>query len=668
MADRLQTGETMSAVQDVPAATELIRKIAGRKRVAIEDVRPQIDDGRFPIKRVVGESVTVEADVFADGHDLVACRLLCRWEGESDWAFTPMQRIENDRWRAEFSVCNLGCYRYTIEGWVDHLQTWQADLRKRIEAGQDVSIDLQIGAQFIEEAARRANGIDAERLSSWLDTLRHSDPEHRKAAALHQDLLDIARRYPDWRYATRFERELGVTVEREKALFSAWYELFPRSFGTLRDAPAWLPYVASMNFDVLYLPPIHPVGKAFRKGRNNATAAQSGDVGSPWAIGAAEGGHKSLHPELGDLEDFRRLIAQAKEYGLEIAMDLAFQTSADHPYVLKHPEWFRTRPDGTIQYAENPPKKYQDIYPFDFESDHWPELWEELKSIADFWIEQGVRIFRVDNPHTKPFPFWEWLLNEIRKRHPDVIFLAEAFTRPKVMYRLAKLGFSQSYTYFAWRDSKQELTEYFEELTDLSDFFRPNLWPNTPDILTALLQSGGRAAFMARTVLAATLGASWGIYGPAFELMDHVAREPGSEEYLNSEKYERKHWDLHSPDSLRPFITRINHIRRDNPALHKNHLRFHPTDNPMLLCYSKSSPDNSKPAPDNSNIIVTVVNLDPSHKQWGFVTLDLPMDFSRPYHAIDLLNEETYLWQGARNYVELTPESKPAHILRISGA
>jgi len=655
----------MPAVQDLSTARDLLKTLTGRKRAVIENVRPQIDGGRFPIKRVAGETVTVEADVFSDGHDHVCCRLLYRWEQEADWATMEMKPLGNDRWRAEFPVPSLGGYRYTIEGWVDHLETWHDDLLKRIAAGQDVTVEIEIGARLVEQAADRAKGGDAERLRSWLGVLRDSDPERCKAAALRQDLMDIARRYPDWRLATRFEKELTVTVEREKALYSSWYELFPRSFGTLRNAGDWLPYVASMGFDVLYLPPIHPIGEAFRKGKNNAVTAEAGDVGSPWAIGAAAGGHKSVEKTLGNLDDFRSLVARAREYGLEIAMDLAFQCSADHPYVREHPEWFRARPDGTIQYAENPPKKYQDIYPFDFESERWPELWEELKSIADFWIGEGVRIFRVDNPHTKPFAFWEWLIGDIKGRHPEVIFLAEAFTRPKVMYRLAKLGFSQSYTYFAWRNTKQEIVEYFTELNSVADFFRPNLWPNTPDILTALLQSGGRPAFMIRAVLAATLGASWGIYGPAFELSDNIARETGSEEYLNSEKYEIKKWDLSAASSLRDFIGRINHIRRENSALHRNHLRFHETDNPMLLCYTKATTD-------ASNIIAVVVNLDPQNKQWGFVNLDLTalgIDATRPFQAIDLLGGESYTWQGPRNYVELTPATRPAHILRLaSGA
>ena len=653
----------MSAVQDLNAAAEFRNGIAGRKRVAIENVRPEIDGGRFPIKRVAGETVVVEADVFGDGHDHVACRLLYRWEREPEWAAVAMQPLGNDRWRAEFPASSLGRYRYTIEGWIDHLETWHADLLKRIAAGQDIAVDLEIGARFIEEAARRASGDAARRLRSWLDVLRgDADSDRRRAAALHEELIELARRYPDWSLATRFEKEFLVTVDRERAVFSSWYELFPRSFGSLEKAESWLPYVASMGFDVLYLPPIHPIGQTFRKGKNNAVAAEAGDVGSPWAIGSSVGGHKAIDPNLGTLDDFRRLVADAKSHGLEIAMDLAFQSSADHPYVREHPEWFRARPDGTIQYAENPPKKYQDIYPFDFESEHWPKLWEELKSVAEFWIGEGVRIFRVDNPHTKPFAFWEWFIGTLKSRHPELIFLAEAFTRPKVMYRLAKLGFSQSYTYFAWRTSKDELTDYFTELDGVADFFRPNLWPNTPDILTALLQTGGRPAFMIRAALAATLGASWGIYGPPFELSINLAREPGSEEYLDSEKYEIRAWDLDSSASLRHFIARLNHIRRENRALHGSHLRFHPTDNPMLICYTKATRD-------FSNIVATVVNLDPQHKQWGFVNLDLAslkLDPTRAYQAIDLLNGENYIWHGSRNYVELTPELKPAHVLRLA--
>lgn len=664
----------MTLVHHARTSADALKSVAGRKRAVIERVDPELDCGRFPIKRVIGETVVVEADIFADGHDQLAAALLYRWEGESEWASVRMQPVENDRWRAEFSCSSLGRYRYTIEAWPDPLATWRADLLKRIEAGQDVAIDLLIGAGWIEEAAARARGAEAERLWAWAGALRHEpDPERRKAAALHPDLMEIARHYPDRAFITRYEKDLAVVVDRERARFSAWYELFPRScspepgrHGTFHDCEAWLPYVASMGFDVLYLPPVHPIGREFRKGRNNAVAAGPADVGSPWAIGSHEGGHVAIHPQLGTMEDFERLVAKAREFGIEIALDLAFQTAPDHPYVRAHPEWFRTRPDGSIQYAENPPKKYQDIYPFDFSTEDWRGLWSELESIAEFWIDRGVRIFRVDNPHTKPFVFWEWWIEELKSQHPDLIFLSEAFTRPKVMHRLAKLGFSQSYTYFAWRNTRQEIVDYFTELAAAGDYYRANLWPNTPDILTSFLQTGSRAAFEIRLVLAATLGANYGIYGPAFELGEHEPREAGSEEYLHSEKYELKSWPVDSPESLRPLIARVNQIRRENPALHSDrYLRFHASDNPNLICYSKHTQE-------FSNVIAVVVNLDPFHKQWGFVDLDLSalhIDSSRPYEAIDLLHAETYLWQGSRNYVELTPGVKPAHILRLtSGA
>ena len=419
-----------------------------------------------------------------------------------------------------------------------------------------------------------------------------------------------------------------------------------------------------MGFDVLYLPPIHPIGYSFRKGKNNVLEAQPGDVGSPWAIGAKEGGHKAIHPQLGSLADFKRLVAEAKKLDIEIALDIAFQCTPDHPYVTEHPEWFRKRSDGSIQYAENPPKKYQDIYPLDFESENWQELWNELKSVILFWCEQGVRIFRADNPHTKAFPFWEWVIGEVKKNYPDALFLAEAFTRTKVMYRLAKLGFSQSYTYFTWRNTKPELTQYFTELTqtEVGDFFRANLWPNTPDILTEYLQFGGRPAFMTRLVLAAMLGANYGIYGPAFELCENVAREPGSEEYLNSEKYEIKHWDLEKPGSLRELIARVNRIRRENRALQSDrNLRFYPVDNPEILCFGKSTDD-------LSNVIVVAVNLDPHHTQSGWVELpseELGLDPQQTFQMHDLLTDARYLWQGKRNYVQLDPDSVPAQIFRV---
>ena len=656
--------EAMGAVQDLRSGVETRLSLAACKRVAIENVEPQIDCGRFAIKRVVGESVTVEADVFADGHDHVACHLLYRFHSDPDWTRIPMAPLTNDRWRAQFSVSSLGEYRYAVEGWIDHLETWRADLLKRIAAGQDVAVDLLIGADFIEQAARRAPALDAAHLWSWARRLRDApDIETRKALALREDLFELARHYPDLEFATRSEPELAVTVDREKAAYSTWYEMFPRSVGTLRDCESRLPYIASMGFDVLYFPPIHPIGVKFRKGRNNSTTPLPSDAGSPWAIGSHEGGHKSVHPHLGTLADFRSLVARAHDFRIEIALDLAYQCSADHPYVRHHPEWFRTRPDGSIQYAENPPKKYQDIYPFDFATEHWPELWDELKSIVQFWIAEGVRIFRVDNPHTKSFAFWEWLIEEIRRDHSDVLFLAEAFTRPHVMQRLAKLGFSQSYTYFAWRNTKQELTDYFRELSTApaSEYFRANLWPNTPDILTAFLQTGGRPAFMIRLILAATLGASYGIYGPAFELAENAPLKPGSEEYLNSEKYEPRNWDIDSPFNLRDLIARVNAIRQENPALHSDrHLHFHATDNPDVICYSKTA---------RGNAILVLVNLDPFHRQSGFVTLDLAeldLDPDHPFEALDLLSAELYIWHGPRNYFELTPAVRPAHILRLN--
>jgi starch synthase (maltosyl-transferring) len=462
-----------------------------------------------------------------------------------------------------------------------------------------------------------------------------------------------------------------MTVDPVRARFSAWYELFPRSaspdarrHGTFRDCLARLPYVSSMGFDVLYLPPIHPIGLSERKGRNNRLDPGPQDPGSPWAIGAPQGGHKRIHPELGTIEDFRALVAAARERGIEIALDIAYQCSPDHPYASEHPEWFLQRPDGSIQYAENPPKKYQDIYPFHFETPAWQALWRELKSIVDFWIGEGVCIFRIDNPHTKPFAFWEWLIGSVKAEHPDVIFLAEAFTRPKVMHRLAKLGFTQSYTYFAWRNTKHEIVEYFTELTQTPscEYFRPNLWPNTPDILTEYLQFNGRAGFMVRLTLAATLGASYGIYGPAFELLEHEPREPGSEEYLDSEKYQRRVWDLEQPASLAPFIARVNRIRCENIALQSDwSLRFHRIDNDALIAYSKRSDD-------GGIVLLCVVNLDPHHAQAGWLELDLEaLDIPEGgrFQAHDLLSEARFLWQGRRNYVALDPSRGPAHVLLV---
>jgi starch synthase (maltosyl-transferring) len=642
----------------------------GRRRVVISGVTPEVDCGRFPVKRTVGESVDVEADVFADGHDAVAVVLRSRAEDETAWREVPMRPLPNDRWRGSFRIERLVGYRYAVRGWIDGFATWRRDLAKRVEAEQDVSADLLMGAELVETAVGRAAGADRRALRRAVAALRGGD-EAAVRTGLSGELAALMASAPDRRLATTYERELVVAADRKRAKFSSWYELFPRSaadepgrHGTLADAEKLLPSISDMGFDVLYLAPIHPIGRTFRKGRNNAEQAARGDVGSPWAIGSEEGGHTAIHPDLGTLEDFDRLVASAGELGLEIAMDLAYQCSPDHPWVREHPEWFRHRPDGSIQYAENPPKKYQDIYPLDFETPDWRGLWDGLRSVVDFWIGHGVRIFRVDNPHTKAFPFWEWLIGEVRREHPDVIFLAEAFTRPKVMYRLAKLGFTQSYTYFAWRSTKWELMQYFTELTrtEVAEYFRPNLWPNTPDILTEQLQIGGRPVFLTRLVLAATLGASYGIYGPAFELMEHRAVAPGREEYLDSEKYEIRQWDRGRPDSLAELMARVNRIRRENPALHQDRtLRFHEIDNDQLIAYSKSSDD-------GANTILVVVNLDPHHVQSGWMELpleELGIDPSTGFQVHDLLGEARYLWHGPRNFVELSPHVLPAHVFRV---
>jgi starch synthase (maltosyl-transferring) len=639
-------------------------KVDGRRRVAIEAVSPQVEAGRFPAKRSLGEKVAIEADVFADGHDAVGCVVRYRHQSDSAWTEVPMVALVNDRWRAEVIASQLGRYHYTVQGWVDRFQTWRLQLAKRVLAGQDVGLELKVGAQLVEAAAQRAQGTDAAVLA------KHSESLASGAATIAKELIDLMNRYPDRSEAVTYPRELEMLVDPERARFSAWYELFPRSagepgrHGTFRDAEKRLPYIAGMGFDVLYLPPIHPIGRTNRKGANNSIKALTDEPGSPWAIGSAEGGHKSIARELGTLDDFRHLVGAAKEKGLDIALDIAFQCSPDHPYVREHPEWFRHRPDGSIQYAENPPKKYEDIVPFDFECEAWGELWAELLSIVTYWLDKGVRVFRIDNPHTKPFPFWEWLIGEVKRDNPDVIFLAEAFTRPKVMYRLAKCGFTQSYTYFAWRHTAWELTQYFTELTQspISDFFRPNLWPNTPDILTEYLQTGGRPAFAARLVLAATLGANYGIYGPAFELIEARAKEPGSEEYLDSEKYQLRNWNIDSPDSLREMITLVNEIRRENVALQSDRgLRFHTTENESLLAYTKSTTD-------LADVVLTVVNLDPHHTQAGMVTLplkDLGLDTEKSYQAHELLSGARYLWNGPRNYVEINPHAAPAQIFRF---
>ena len=645
------------------------------RRVIVEHVAPMIDGGRFPIKRTPGEPVVVTASIFADGHDMLAAVLRCRHRragapppGDEDgWTEIPMSPLGNDEWTATFAVGDLGESEFTIEGWIDVFATWRKGLAAKVDAGQDVSGELHEGAALLREAAARSARPDL--LAARAEVLASDRPaEDRVTAALDVTIAEAASAAADRSRATRFEPVLRVLVDRERARYGAWYEMFPRSAGTdpsrsatFREAEARLPAIAAMGFDVLYLPPIHPIGKTHRKGRNNALAAAPGDPGSPWAIGSEEGGHMSVEPGLGTLEDFERFVGAARDHGLEIALDLAYQCSPDHPYVREHPEWFRQRPDGTIKYAENPPKKYQDIYPFDFECEDWRGLWHELRRIIEFWCERGVRIFRVDNPHTKSFRFWEWALDGVRTRFPDTIFLAEAFTRPKIMRYLAKLGFDQSYTYFTWRNTRDELIEYFTELTKtpVREYMRPNLFANTPDILHAFLQTGGPAAFRIRLVLAATLGASYGIYS-GFELCEDLPVRPGSEEYLDSEKYQIRLRDWSEQPNITPLITRVNRIRHEHPALHGDwSLQFHATDNPHILSYSKSSPD-------GADRVLMAVSLDPHHLQHGWV--QVPPGLSRgadaEYQVEDLLTGAVYTWRGEWNYVRLTPEN-PAHILRV---
>ena len=671
---------TLPALQ----ASSLQRVEDGQRRAVVDAVLPAVDGGRFAVKRVAGERLEVEAHCFADGHDMLRVQLLWRNEADAAWQHVAMNAHPNDIWRAGFTPPSPGRYRYTVCAWVDAFESWRHELSRRVDA-DDIRLAARSGALLIDAAAQRAGDArDRAALAEWAIALDAravdagsgagaGDSATLKAMALDAALGAVAARYPDRHLEVRYGAELPLTVDRERARFSSWYELFPRSaspepgrHGTFRDVEARLPYIAEMGFDVLYLPPIHPIGREKRKGRNNTLAAGPDDVGSPWAIGAAEGGHKDILPALGTPEDFRRLVAAATRHGLEIALDIAFQCAPDHPYVKAHPEWFRWRPDGTVQYAENPPKKYQDIYPFNFESEDWRALWLELKSVLDHWIAEGVRIFRIDNPHTKAFGFWEWVIADVQRTRPDVIFLAEAFTRPKVMHRLAKLGFTQSYTYFTWRNTKQELTAYFTELAQGPgrEYFRPNAWPNTPDILNEYLHGGQRAAFMARLVLAATLAANYGLYGPAFELLEGEPREPGSEEYRDSEKYQLRHWDLARADSLAPFIARINRIRHGNPALQADHsLRFLAIDNDQLIAYVKRADSGTDDGVEN--VVLCVVNLDPHHVQSGWIDLDaagLGVEPGQSFQMHDLLANQRFAWQGPRWFVQLDPSRSPAHV------
>jgi len=641
-------------------------------RVVIDRVRPEVDGGRFAAKRVIGEDLVVEADILCDGHEELDCRLRARPGTEGEWREMPMRHVGNDCWRAAWKVDRIGLWQYDVSARIDEFATWRRDLTRRIDGGEPVEGERAVGREIVAVAATRATPAIRARLH---DLLQLFDRPDWPTAATDPGLVDlVAAAAWEGEGGTRLASPRPVWVDRRRAAVGSWYEVFPRSWsgepgrhGTLADLADRLPYVQRMGFDVLYLTPIHPIGRAHRKGRNNAISAAPGDVGSPWAIGAAEGGHTAIHPALGDFSDFARLRHRAADLSLELALDLALQCAPDHPWVSEHPEWFRHRPDGTIRYAENPPKKYQDIVPFDFACADWRGLWEAILEAVLFWVEQGVRIFRVDNPHTKPFAFWEWLITEVHRDHPDVLFLSEAFTRPKTMFRLAKLGFTWSYTYFTWRTEKEETGAYLEEVTSppLSDFFRPAFWPNTPDILHATLQQGGEPMFRVRLALAALTVGTWGIYGPAMELLEAEPREPGSEEYLDSEKYQLRHRDLDAADSLAPFIARLNAIRREEPALARcRPPRLQPIDDEFLLAWSRHDAD-------SGNTVLVVVNLDPGRPRSGVLQLDaapLGLDPLQPISAHDLLDGQCVSWPSGKGVRLLCTPKRPLHVLRLSTA
>ena len=645
-------------------------RIDAKRKIVIEAVEPEVDCGRYPIKREVGDLLEVQADVFKEGHDAVAAAVRYRAEDEEEWHEVRMHLLENDRWSATVPLERNLRYLYTVIAWTDGFDSWRHGLKAKYDAGQEVNSELLEGLEMVRGAAARAGGEDRERLNALVTEMSPGgDPIDRVAAALSDDLLDLMERHPDRWDLTQYDRILPVQVDRVAARFAAWYELFPRSMsddttrhGTFADVIDKLPYVRDLGFDVLYFPPIHPIGRAFRKGKNNSLNPEPDDVGVPYAIGSEDGGHKSIHPQLGTLADFHTLVAAAADHGLEIALDFAIQVSPDHPYVREHPGWFFIRPDGTIKYAENPPKKYQDIYPLNFYGEDWAAQWEEWKSVVLFWIAQGVKIFRVDNPHTKPVQFWEWMIRDVQRDHPEVLFLAEAFTRPKMMRALAKAGFSQSYTYFTWRNFKSELEEYFTELTQgpMKEYFRGNLFPNTPDINPEFLQTGGRPAFMIRAVLAATLSSVYGIYN-GFELCEGTPL-PGREEYLDSEKYQLRAWDRDRPGNIRDFIALLNRIRRESPALQEyDNLRFHLSDNDQVIFYEKST---------ETDTLFIAVNLDPfaAHD----ATLFFPMSSigvgeHESWQSEELLLGGRQIWQGSHQWITLDP-SAPARIWRVRGA
>ncbi|PYK75564.1 MAG: alpha-1,4-glucan--maltose-1-phosphate maltosyltransferase [Verrucomicrobia bacterium] len=639
--------------------------------VVIENLRPLIEGGRYPIKRIVGEDLAVEADIFKDGHDVVAAVLKWRVLGKREWRETPMTFVDNDRWRGVCTLYDEAIHEYTVEAWTDTFRSWQSEFAKKFDGGiSDLRSEALEGAALVEAAARRARDrADAARLREFSEQIATMANSEIYAIAQSGELEVLMATYPDRSAAAQYAPAPRVVVDRQAALFGAWYEFFPRSAegrgdrgSTFRDCLPRVDDAKAMGFDVIYFPPIHPIGHTNRKGRNNSITCEPGDPGVPWAIGSEAGGHKAVEPSLGTLADFDWLQKQVRKRGMEIALDFALNCSPDHPYVKEHPEWFYKRPDGTIKYAENPPKKYEDIYPLNFRCENWRELWAEMKSIVLFWAEHGVRIFRVDNPHTKPVAFWEYLITGVREKYPDTMFLSEAFTRPKMMKALAKAGFNQSYTYFTWRNSKRELIEYFTELTqmEMSEYFRPNLWPNTPDILPFVLQEGGRPAFMTRVLLAATLSPLYGIYS-GYELCENKAL-PGREEYLDSEKYQFKERDWNEPGNIKDWIARINKIRRENRALQLyRNLRFYHAESEAILFYGRMTAA-------RDNIILVVVNLDPHRKQNSFVYVPIE-EFgqmeSDEYEVYDLLNDTRYTWRGRQNYVELDPEIQPAHIFLV---
>lgn len=637
-------------------------------RIIIENVLPQLDGGVFAIKRIVGQKVRVTASVFSDGHDVIQCAVKFKHQSDKKWQEFRMIPADNDEWYCEFKVEKQGTYTYFVEGWVDYALNWQHGTERKIFDSQQVKSELLEGAEYVKEILKLASKEEKKYLDTVVKLfMTESEYDNGVREAISHELTQIFKKYPT-RFLANQSQELQVYVDREKALFSTWYEFFPRSasqvegkHGTFKDCETLLPRVAAMGFDTLYFPPIHPIGEVNRKGKNNATNAEPGDVGSPWGIGSQFGGHKSTHPELGTIEDFKSLVKTAKDLGIEVAMDYALQAAPDHPYVKEFPQWFKWRPDGTVQYAENPPKKYQDILPIYFESSDWKNLWKELLDVALFWVEEcGIRVFRVDNPHTKPFYFWGWLIAEIKKKHPDVLFLAEAFTRPKIMNELAKQGFSQSYTYFTWRNTKSELTEYVTELTqsEQKEFYRPNFWPNTPDINPFALQSGNESVHLQKYFLAATLSSSVGIYGPVFEYRVCEPQAPGKEEYLNSEKYEFVKWDWNQQNKITTLITRINFIRKQQTSLQQtNNIVFCDTNNDQVLAYYKF--DDEK-----QNETLMVVNLDAFNTIQTTIRIPVEHLETTQIQVTDLITGNTYFWNQEWNFIELSPEL-PFHLFKI---